>query len=110
MTDLSVIKNEKLRELVKASHKFNKLPEKDQKKHLKKIKKMSEKEQNKLCKFFVKEAKKEQEKLALLKKIYDKIVALEDKYEKLIKADPEKKQKEKDNGKMDNLLEQLNQV
>ncbi|MBD3360317.1 hypothetical protein GF366_00785 [Candidatus Peregrinibacteria bacterium] len=111
MAELSEIKNEKLRKLIKASKKFKSLSEKEQKKYIGKIKTLPKEKQETLIDFFTdenaKEKKAEQKQIELLQKLYDRVVQMKKDFEKLLKKDTEKKERQKEKGKMNNLLNKL---
>lgn len=110
MLDLSVIKNEKLRNLVKASRKFQALSAFQQQKHLQNMQTATPAQEEKLCKFFANENSKEasplnkEEQLEILTRMFNELVELEEKFHKLLKQEPENKQREKDDEDMNNLL------
>lgn len=114
MLDFSIIKNEKLRDLVKSSHKFQTLSEFQQEKHLQSMKDLFPEQEEKLIKFFTEENIKDnapitnEEKLEILSSLYSQLVQLEEKFTKLLKKDPENKQRENDDDDMNNLLTSLN--
>lgn len=113
MLDLSVVKNEKLRSLIQASSKFKALSEFQQQKHLAKFQNLSPEQEEKVCDFLEKENAKEnkkmtnEEKLEVLKRLYSELVELEAKFTKLLKQEPENKQREDDQNNMNNLLGSL---
>ncbi|MBP9770689.1 hypothetical protein KBC97_00845 [Candidatus Gracilibacteria bacterium] len=113
MLDLSVIKNEKLRNLVKASRKFQALSEFQQQKHLDNMKSISSEKEESLCQFFTDENAKEnddmtnEEKMQILDQLYNEVLELGEKFTKLLKKEPEKKQRKKDDENMDDLLASL---
>lgn len=113
MPDLSVIKNEKLRNLIQASSKFKALSEFQQLKHLAKFQNLSPEQEEKVCDFLAKENAKEnknmtnEEKLEVLSRLYSELVELEAKFTKLLKQEPENKQHEDDQNNMNNLLGSL---
>lgn len=114
MLDLSVIKNEKLRNLVKASRKFQALSEFQQQKHLQGMQNISSEQEESLCQFFTDENAKEndemsnEEKMEILDQLYNEVVELGEKFTKLLKKEPEKKQRKQDDENMDDLLSSLN--
>lgn len=114
MPDLSVIKNEKLRDLIKASAKFNALSEFQQQKHLQGMQNVSPEKEEKLCQFFTEENAKEdstmsnEERLAILNRLFDELGELESKFTRLLKNEPEKQERKKNDEDMDNLLGALN--
>lgn len=114
MTDLSVIKNEKLRLLLQESAKFQMLPKDKQHEHIEKIKDLPYAKQEEVCKFLMQENGMEKthtssdaEKLKILNKLYEEVVALEQKFTKLLKKEPELKEKEKEKTKMVSILKSL---
>lgn len=114
MLDLSIIKNKKLRDLVMASAKFKGLSEFQQQKHLDGMKNLSPAQEEKLCTFFMAENSKEnaplnsEEKLEVLNNLYNELVKLETNFTKLLKHEPENKQREDDENNMNNLMASLN--
>ncbi len=114
MPDLSMIKNEKLRNLIKASAKFKALSEFQQQKHLQGMQNLSHEKEEKLCQFFAQENAKEnkplsnEDQLEILNNLYHELVELEAKFTKLLKHDLEKRQRKDDDNNMDNLISSLN--
>lgn len=110
MLDLSVIKNEKLRNLVKSSRKFQALSAFQQQKHLQNMQNATPAQEEKLCNFFTNENSKEastlnkEEQLEILTRMFNELVELEEKFHKLLKKEPENKQREQDDEDMNNLL------
>lgn len=114
MTDLSVIKNEKLRLLLQESAKFQMLPKDKQHEHIEKIKDLPYAKQEEVCEFLMQENSMEKthtssdaEKLKILNKLYEEVVALEQKFTKLLKKEPELKEQEKEKTKMVSILNGL---
>ncbi|MEK7127055.1 MAG: hypothetical protein AAB848_03015 [Patescibacteria group bacterium] len=114
MTDLSAIKNEKLRLLLQESAKFQILPKDKQHEHIEKIKDLSYAKQEEVCKFLMQENGMEkahnltnEEKLKILNQLYEEVVALEQKFTKLLKKDPELKEQEREKEKMANILDDV---
>lgn len=114
MPDLSIIKNEKLRNLIKASAKFKALSAFQQQKHLQGMQNLTHEKEEKLCEFFSKENAKEsaplsnEEQLEILNNLYHELVELEEKFSKLLKKDLESNQRKDDDSSMDNLISSLN--
>lgn len=113
MPDFSTIKNEKLRDLIKASAKFNALSEYQQQKHLAGMTNLTPEKEAGLCEFLAAENAKEnepvtnEEKLEILNSLYHELVELEAKFTRLLKKEPENKQREKDDDDMNNLISSL---
>ena len=110
MSDFSQIQDEKLRKLVENSPYFKQLSAAEQEKYISQMQGVSETKVAELCEFFEAQNLKAQTNLYNeLKKLHDDIVALEQKVKKLIAADPEKKSKQEDKGRLNNILTELNQ-
>lgn len=114
MTDLSAIKNEKLRLLLQESAKFQMLPKDKQHEHIEKIKDLPYAKQEEVCEFLMQENGMEkthnltnEEKLKILNKLYEEVIALEQKFTKLLKKEPELKEHEKEEAKMANILDDV---
>ncbi|OGJ42454.1 hypothetical protein A3B60_02815 [Candidatus Peregrinibacteria bacterium RIFCSPLOWO2_01_FULL_39_12] len=114
MTDISVIKNEKLRLLLQESAKFQMLPKDKQKEHIEKIKDLPYAKQEEVCQFLAQENTVEkahtltnEEKLKILNQLYEEVVALEQKFTKLLKKDPELKEQEREKEKMTSILDDV---
>jgi len=112
MTDISVIKTEKLRLLLQESVKFQMLPKDKQKEHIEKIKDLSYTKQEEVCQFLAQENAVEkahtltnEEKLKILNQLYEEVVELEQKFAKLLKKDPELKEQEREKEKMASILD-----
>ncbi len=113
MVDLSAIRNHKLRNLIAASANFAALSEKEQKAQIDKLKNLPAVKQKEICKFFDKENKKEkdlnnEEQLEILKELYKEVVALEKKFTKLLKKEPEMRSQADEGKEMDELLNKIN--
>lgn len=114
MLDFSIIKNEKLRNLMQASGKFKYLSEFQQQQHLQGMQNLTPEQEEKACKFFAEENSKEnvvmsnEEKLEILNRLYNEFTAMKEKFTKLLKKEPESKQREQDGDDMNNLLSTLN--
>ena len=114
MPDFSVIKNEKLRNLVKASRKFQGLSAFQQEKRLTSMQNLTPDQEEQLCQFFTAENAKEnkemssEEKLEILNRLYAEVVEMEEKFTRLLKQENETKQRSQDDDSMNNLLSSLN--
>ncbi|MDA1060252.1 MAG: hypothetical protein O3B47_00470 [bacterium] len=115
MLDLSAIRNHKLRKLIAASASFAALPHEKKGAQIEKIQHLSPAKQRELCEFFEKENEKEkkkgpnnEEQLEILKKLYEEVVALEKKFTKLLKMEPEMKAKANEDKEMGHLLNKIN--
>ncbi len=114
MTDFSIIKNEKLRNLIKASAKFKALSAYQQQKHLEGMQNLSSEQEENLCKFLADENAKEntdmsnEERLEILNRLFAELGELEEKFSRLLKKEPENKQREKDDNDTDDLISSLN--
>lgn len=108
MLDLSAIKNEAIKALLLASKKFLALSPEDQSVHIKTIATLNTQKQKEICDFLTKENAKEkaddEAKMKILKDLYDQVATLEENFQKLLKADPEKKSRESDEKTLDSLL------
>ena len=113
MIDLSVIKNEKLRSLIQASAKFNALDESQQWDHLSNMQNLSPEKEEKICQFLAEENAKEaapvsnEERLEILNRLFVELGQLEDKFDRLLKKEPENKQKEEEAKQMTNLISNI---
>lgn len=109
MLDLAKIKSEKLRSLIKNSLYFKGLTLDDQLQYLEEMAAVPEEKCQPLCEFFEKQNLKAKEDLyAQLQEIYEEVLGLKNKLEKLIDADPEKKSCEKDGARLEELIQELN--
>lgn len=111
MLDFSVIKNEKLCDLMRLSARFSALPEADQQQHIAKIKDLSASKQEEVCVYFLESNKDEKLSQAdRIKKIYEEFIELENHFKNLLGQEPELKEKEQDHQTMDTLLTKLNHI
>ena len=118
MQDLSVIKNEKLRDAIKKSLHFAALSEKDQLEQIEKINKLPPEQQQKFQDFFTKEnekeAKEQSEKLqnqqSLLGQFSQDLEDLKKKFTILAREDQEAMERSREVKHGDNLLQQLNNL
>lgn len=112
MVDLLPIKSERLRALIKASFKFNSLPEADQKTKIKDLSKHSTKRQEEIfCPFFEEENAKERinmQKVLLM--MSDKLSDIEGKIDRLEREDIEEVDRTKESAKQEHLLNQLKSI
>lgn len=114
MLDLSAIKNEAIKALLLASKKFLALSPEDQSAHIKTIATLPPQKQKEICDFLTKENAKEkaqdETKMKILKDLYDQVATLEENFQKLLKADPEKKSQEGDAKTIENLLNEAQKL
>lgn len=114
MLDLSGIKNDELKNLLLASKKFKALKDEEQITHIKTIATLSPQKQKEIQDFLTKENAKEkaedEAKMKVLKDLYDQVVTLEANFQKLLKADPEKKSQEGDAKTIENLLNEVQKL
>lgn len=77
------------------------------------MKSLSSEKEESLCQFFTDENAKEnddmtnEEKMQILDQLYNEVLELGEKFTKLLKKEPEKKQRKKDDENMDDLLASL---
>ncbi len=112
MIDLSLIQNEKLRDLVANSTKFAALSQEQQRAHLDNMRDADEATVEKLCSFFAEENSKEitkDEQILALKRLVEQLKELELRFHKIMAKEPERKSREAESGKMDSILDELNQ-
>lgn len=108
MLDLSQIKHEKLRNLIEKSIYFANLSLDEQAKSLGDIAKLDSDKMESLCDFFEDQNAMADENLQKkLKAIYEQVLDLKSSLQKLIAADPEKKERQSDETRLDTLLDQL---
>lgn len=121
MADFSVVQNEKLRALLKASIKFNSLTQEKQGKYLERIKKISPEKQEKFYEAFKKIDEKpfsatdsainnpplSQEKL---EQLYSDFTALTQKFKNLLSQESERKERKTETEEMDKLLDEINKM
>lgn len=114
MVNLNLIKDKKLRDLVKASKKFQSLTEEEQQAEIKKISHLPLRQQKELITFFETENQKDlkgnnnQAKLLM-----DFLVSLEDLKKKLtalVQKDMENKEKKEEVKMTEDILNQLNKI
>lgn len=108
MLDLSAIKNEAIKTLLLASKKFLALSPEAQSTHVKTIATLQPQKQQEICDFLTKENTEEkaddEAKMKILKDLYEQVATLEANFQKLLKADPEKRSRESDEKTLDSLL------
>lgn len=108
MLDLSQIKHEKLRNLMEKSIYFANLSLDEQAKYLGHIAKLDSDKMESLCDFFEDQNAMADENLQKkLKAIYEQVLDLKNKLQKLIAADPEKMERQIEDKQLDALINDL---
>ena len=111
MVDLSIVKDEKLRELIASSKRFQMMPEDAQAKIISQFSKLPEPEQKQFLEFFVgvvKEEKAKEEKIKEVIKLNEDLKEGGNKIVKMVREDKENQEVKADKKECENLLSELN--